>query len=105
MHNARFTFHVSHLVPGVVLALILGAGAATAYAQSGGGYDLSWWTVDGGGGTANGASYILAATAGQPEPGPAASGGGYTLRGGVWHGADTSAPGHGIYLPFVVRNF
>lgn len=105
MRNSRFTFYVSRLVPGVVLAMILGVGAATAYAQSGGGYDLSWWTADGGGGTASGGGYTLVATAGQPDAGPAAGGGGYTLTGGFWHGAGPSVSGHRIYLPFVVRNF
>lgn len=46
-------------------------------------YDLSWWTVNGGGGQSTGGSYTLTATAGQPDAG-VVSGGGYTLRGGFW---------------------
>jgi hypothetical protein len=66
------------------LALLLVT--SIAWAQSGGGYDLTWWTVDGGGATASGGDYTLIGTAGQPEPGPALSGGDFTLIGGFWFG-------------------
>jgi hypothetical protein len=54
-----------------------------AFAQ--GGYDLSWWTVDGGGGESTGGSYTLGGIIGQPDAG-ALSGGDYTLAGGLWGG-------------------
>lgn len=47
-------------------------------------YDLSWWTVNGGGGQSTGGSYTLTGTAGQPDAG-VISGGAYTLRGGFWN--------------------
>ncbi len=34
-----------------------------------GGYDLSWHTIDGGGGVSNGGEYILRGTIGQPDAG------------------------------------
>ena len=52
-------------------------GAAT------GGFDLTWFTVDGGGGTSSGGDFVLSGTIGQPDAGDLA-GGGFTLRGGFW---------------------
>jgi hypothetical protein len=68
----------------------------------GGGYDLSWWTVDGGGGNSSGGRYGLGGTIGQPDPGLLV-GGDYTLGGGFW-GGGASAGEHTAYLPLVVRN-
>ena len=49
-----------------------------------GGYDLDWWTVDGGGGTfSTGGTFELGGTAGQPDAG-SHSGGVYALGGGFW---------------------
>jgi len=53
-------------------------------AQVGGGYDLSWSTVDGGGGTfSTGGPYSLGGTSGQPDAGTL-SGDTYQLTGGFW---------------------
>jgi hypothetical protein len=62
-------------------------------------YDLSWWTVDGGGGTSTGGNLELTGTIGQPDTGTA-SGGTFTVNGGFW-----GAPGSGyrIYLPMVSK--
>ena len=68
-----------------VLAALLLLGGAILLAQNG--YDLSWWTVDGGGDTSSGGSYTMAGTAGQPDAAPALSGDSYTLEGGFWHKA------------------
>jgi len=73
-----------------------------ALAQSGGGYDLSWNTVDGGGATfSTGGGYALGGTVGQPDAGTL-TGGGYTLVGGFWGGA---AAQYKIYLLLVLRNY
>jgi len=50
-----------------------------------GDYELSWSTIDGGGGQSTGGSYVLTATIGEPEAG-ASSGGDYELLGGFWPG-------------------
>ena len=50
-------------------------------AQSGGGYDLTWNTIDGGGGTS--------------------TGGAYTLNGGFWN--DTIAGLKLLFLPLIRR--
>jgi len=76
--------------------------ASVALAQSGGGYDLHWNTVDGGGYTFHaGGDYALGGTAGQPDAG-LLSGGGYILGGGFWCGG--TAAQYRIYLPLVLRN-
>jgi hypothetical protein len=94
------------LFAALVLALALGLlSAGGALAQTGNGYDLTWWTVDGGGGTANGGGYTLTSSVGQPEPGPALTGGGYTLYSGFWPaGSAASGGGYRINLPLLMRN-
>jgi uncharacterized repeat protein (TIGR01451 family) len=48
-------------------------------------YDLTWYTVDGGGATfSTGGSYSLGATIGQPDASGALAGGSYSLVGGFW---------------------
>jgi len=59
--------------------------ASDARAQSGGGYDLTWWTIDGGGITfATGGTFDLGGTAGQPDASSALTGGAFRLTGGFW---------------------
>ncbi len=86
----------------VALALLLGVTGA-ALAQTGGGYDLTWWTVDGGGGRLEGGGYTLDSTVGQADAGPVLSGGGYGLAGGFWVGAVEG--GTRIFLPLLMRSF
>ena len=60
--------------------------AGSVQAQSGGDYDLSWSTVDGGGATWSlGGNYSLGGTIGQHDAGARHTGGDYTLLGGFWH--------------------
>ena len=79
--------------------------AAPAVAQSGGGYDLSWHTVDGGGGSfSSGGSYRLGGTIGQPDAGVLA-GGEFVLVGGFWRGVPGTVWGYQVYLPITMRRF
>lgn len=64
------------LVSLVVMGLLLPRLSSAAY-------DLSWWTVDGGGGQSSGGVYTLSGTVGQADAG-ALSGGNYTIAGGFW---------------------
>jgi len=89
------------------VVLLVGAGVLlmsmglVALAQ--GGYELSWWTVDGGGQTYSvGGGYELGGTIGQPDAGVLA-GGGYTLGGGFWRGGAVALPPFRVYLPIVLR--
>jgi len=87
----------------LALAILMGAAPATlpAVAQVGGGYDLTWSTIDCGGATFSaGGAYTLGGTIGQPDAGPAVgtmSGGIYALTGGFWPAAavpQCACPGH-----------
>jgi hypothetical protein len=90
------------------IVLLLATATPVARAQAGGPYDLTWTTIDAGGGTLTGGAYSLVSTVGQPEPGPGAGGGGYSLTGGVWGGAGAvsspSVGGQRVYLPMTLRN-
>ena len=70
---------------GRVALLVCWVLVSCAIAQSGGQYDLSWGTIDGGGGQSSGGSYILTGTIGQPDAAYSA-GGDYELLGGFWPG-------------------
>jgi hypothetical protein len=80
-----------------VALLLAGAGLAD------GGYELSWFTVNGGGGTSTGGGYSLSGTAGQPDAG-FLTGGPYSLGGGFWGGGALVVQANGTYLPLVLRN-
>jgi hypothetical protein len=64
-------------------------------------YQISWWTIDGGGVSAvTGGGYSLEGTTAQLDAGPQLSGGAYALIGGFWNLEPT---GHQIYLPLLLR--
>jgi hypothetical protein len=101
MRHSTTTNLVTLLVPLVFLLI-----GSAALARDGGGYDLSWWTVDGGGGRAKAGlpgPYALDATIGQPDV-RVWQGSGYTLAGGFW-GSGPVQQQPRIYLPLVVRSF
>ena len=88
----------------LMVGLILTLGVAGVQVQTAGGYDLSWWTVDGGGGTVSGGGYTLSGTVGQPDAGDALTGGGYTLAGGFWVGGGSSGTkNHKLYTPLILK--
>ena len=73
-------------------------GGEPARAQTGGGYDLTWNSADGGGVTfATGGPYSLGGTIGQADAG-ASSGGAYSLSGGFWF--DTQIR---VFVPLALR--
>jgi len=74
---------------GICRAIALVALLVAAHAAAGTpSYDLSWHTVDGGGGMwSTGGTYELGGTIGQPDAG-ALAGGDYTLAGGFWQSFD-----------------
>ncbi len=67
----------------IATLIMLGAAAPTALAQMG--PDLSWNTIDSGGGTSVGGAFEVSGTIGQPDAG-AMSGGEFDLAGGFWPG-------------------
>jgi hypothetical protein len=74
-------------------AVLVVATLMPSVAAQPGGYRVSWWTVDGGGGASGNGEFSLRGTIGQPDAGTM-QGGDYTLHGGFWAGAAvaTSTP-------------
>jgi hypothetical protein len=84
------------LFAAVVILLTFGR----ASSQTGGIYDLSWNTIDGGGSTfAQGGNYALGSTAGAADAGVQSSGA-YVLQGGFWSGTSDK---RFVYLPMTKR--
>lgn len=101
------TMRTKERVAGVlVLLLLLSLAAWPLLGQGGGGYDVNWYAVEGGGVTfAGGGAYTLGGTMGQAEAG-AAGGGAYALNSGFWgEAAPTAVPPdtYAAYLPAVLK--
>lgn len=62
--------------------LLLSAG--TAHAQ----LSMTWYTVDGGGGTSSGGTLSISGTGGQPDASNPLTGGTLSITGGFWPGAN-----------------
>ena len=75
-------FPRSLLAWGLALALLLVA--AGVLAQSGGSFELSWSSVDGGGASSTGDPYQLDGAGGQPDSGEELSGAPFSLTGGFY---------------------
>ncbi len=81
-------------------AAALAVASGLALAQTGGPYNLTWNTVEGGGATFSaGGSYALGGTAGQADAG-AHTGGDYALQGGFWVNGTVW---HSAYAPILRR--
>jgi hypothetical protein len=80
-----------------LMAIALLLLASTALAD--GGYELTWSTVDSGGGSSTGGGYALSGTIGQPDAG-VLTGAPYVLAGGFWGGVPAAFK---TYLPAVLR--
>ena len=98
----RRTSHLHRRLALVLLMLLVAGilGTRVVVAQTGGGYDLTWYTIDGGGGSSTGSGYQLSGTLGQPDAGATLSGGVYSLSGGFWGSALYSSK---VYLPLIHR--
>lgn len=88
----------------VILLLVLLLSVVPALAQTGGLFDLSWNTVDGGGGASGGGTYSLYGTVGQPDAG-VMTGGDFTLSGGFLMGGEVVSPPpqNELFLPLILR--
>lgn len=75
--KTKAVFSISSLF---MLLLVMFCGATAT-----GEYELSWYTIDGGGGRSSGGQYELLGTIGQPDA-AWSSGGDYELLGGFWPG-------------------
>ena len=72
----------------VLAAFTLTITAALAQQSGPGTFDLSWHTIDGGGGSSSGGVFELAGTIGQPDSGGPMTGGTIELLGGFWPGSN-----------------
>jgi hypothetical protein len=54
-------------------------------------FEISWYTIDGGGGTSTGGTFAVSGTIGQPDAGTL-TGGTFEVRGGFWTGASSGTP-------------
>lgn len=88
------------LVGGLLVLLLLQFAAPTQAAPQVDTYDLSWFTIDGGGFMAASAGeYSLGGTIGQPDA-DLLSAGVYILRGGFW-GAVLP---YDIFMPLIIKS-
>jgi flagellar hook capping protein FlgD len=76
--------HVARRALSILVLFVIYA-PRLAHGQTGGPYDLSWSTIDGGGNSMEGGTYALDGTTGQPDAG-LLTGGVYRLGGGFWGG-------------------
>ncbi len=84
----------------LILFALLGIAIFTAQAQTGGGYDLTWNTLEGGGHSAAAdGSYRIDGNFGQVEAGVTLTGGAFSLTGGFWGGI----PAYSLFLPTIFR--
>jgi hypothetical protein len=86
----------------LMLVLLLFLVVAFAFQQ---GYEINWWSVDGGAGTSTGDGFSVSGIIGQPDAGPAMSSDTYTVTGGYWHaGLDPVIHGDQlVFLPLLMR--
>jgi hypothetical protein len=84
----------------LALMLTLTSAVGRAQAQTGGDYDLSWSTVNGGGGKSAGGGFQLTGTVGQSDA-ASLSGGDYRVEGGFWDGVIVR---YKVFLPLVLRD-
>jgi hypothetical protein len=91
---------VKRLIFLISITLMLVAGVSSSQAQSGGGYDLTWSAINGGGTTlSTGGTYSLGGTIGQADAG-SMMGGSYTLAGGFWSGTPAV---YRVFLPLTLK--
>lgn len=87
------------LAIGFVFALVAVLLLASLALGGTAGFDIAWWTVDGGGGemVSNDGSYRVRGTIGQHDAGVLESANGsYSLSGGFWGGIPVE---YSLYLP------
>jgi len=83
---------IRRLIYGTLASLMLALVAGQLLLA--GGFDPSWFTIDGGGDMfTTGGSFEVSGTIGQPDAGGPVTGGGFELVGGFWAGVARALPG------------
>ena len=88
--------------PLILTLLVVATLLTVAGVRAQDGYDLTWWTADGGGGSSS-EGYTVSGTSGQVDA-ASWSDGEYTLVGGFWAGDRSAGAGHAVSLPLVLRH-
>jgi len=106
MRVFKFNYKIS-LTYGISILLVLLVTSFPMLAQTSGIFEISWHTIDGGGGESSGGNYALTGIIGQSDAGVLMSGDDYTMTGGFWEVGDEPviSPGGGdVYLPLVIKD-
>ncbi|HET6445043.1 MAG TPA: hypothetical protein VFI27_10740 [candidate division Zixibacteria bacterium] len=89
-------------IPIIILVMtFLLLSAVIVYGFTNNGYQLSWWSVDGGGGVSTGDDYLLQGTVGQHDAGDL-QGGSYSLAGGYWQPPEREPDQQKVMLPLLM---
>ncbi len=99
------SFKLFHAMIALIALCVMPSAAS---AQTGGPFDLSWHTIDGGGiMVATGGPFTLAGTLGQADASEPLVGGAFSLSGGFWPGATGVGPcsGADFVEPFGTLDF
>jgi hypothetical protein len=99
--EGRWTMKRVFLILTILTLAVLAGGEAP---QAQGGYELTYWTVDGGGAESSGGAYTLGGTIGQPDAG-LLTGVRYTLGGGLWGGGALAGKEYRVYLTLVLKDY
>jgi hypothetical protein len=67
----------------LLITVIVALAPVSVLAMTGGDYEISWSTIDGGGGRSSGERFSVTATIGQPDAGQM-SGDRFSISGGFW---------------------
>ena len=86
----------------IVVLLLLAAVVVSAVDL---GYEVKWWSINGGAQISSGDGFSLTGIAGQPEAGPGMTGDDFTVSGGYWSGdLEPVQPADGaIFLPVIQK--
>lgn len=97
--NKRTLFLVAFILLAGLFSLV--SFQQVSSSSQGGGFTMSWFTMDGGGGASQGGNYTLNGTVGQFDAG-SMSGGNYTVQGGYWQEQGFLAEAIQLFLPVIL---
>ena len=82
----RFLLHASACAALAGTMLVASSHADEEAVGGGSGFSIDSFTIDSGGGDSSAGVWTIEGTIGQPDPGVAGGGGGFTVAGGFWTG-------------------
>lgn len=100
MINCHRLLPMKKIVLGIIFISIFLLITISAIAQTG--YEIDWYSSDGGGTVSNGGEYSISGIAGQPDAGYVESGN-YSIAGGFFSGSALTSTEIFIFLPLLTR--